>query len=290
MGTLAFVDTHVHFWDLQHPYLRYYWLKPGGVHPHMGPHLEKVKGSNYLADDYIAETRSANVTKAVHVQAAPGIEDPVRETEWLQAEGERTGVPHAIVAFSELKDPRVEEELERHCQHSRTRGIRDVYAADQLADFAFQRGYALLQKFDLVASMNVEWQHMESLRDLAGKFPNVNAVIDHCGYPKSRTDDYFQAWRNGMSTAAEAENVVCKISGLGMVDWDWTVDSIRPWVMHCIDAFGPERCVFATNWPVDKAFSTYDVLIDAYTQIIADFTDDEKVAMFSGNAERLYRI
>ena len=60
--------------------------------------------------------------------------------------------------------------------------------------------------------------------------------------------------------------------------------------MHCIDAFGPERCIFATNWPVDKAFSTYDNLIDAYTRIIVDFTDDEKVAMFSGNAERLYRI
>jgi predicted TIM-barrel fold metal-dependent hydrolase len=290
MSKLAFVDTHVHFWDLQHPDLHYALLQPESEHPQMRHHWEKVKSSNYLADDFIAETRSANVTKVVFVQAALGIDDPVKETEWLQAEGERTGYPQAIVAYSELKGPRVEEELERHCQHSRMRGIRDFYAADVLGEPAFQRGYALLEKFDLVASINAEYQHMEALRDLAGKFPNIHAVVDHAGFPKSRTDDYFQGWRKGMSTAAEAENVICKISGLGMVDWDWTVESIRPWVMHCIDAFGPERCIFATNWPVDKAFSTYDELIDAYTRIIVDFTDDEKVAMFSGNAERLYRI
>ncbi len=75
-----------------------------------------------------------------------------------------------------------------------------------------------------------------------------------------------------------------------MVDHSWTVGSIRPWVLHCIDAFGPERCIFGTNWPVDRLFSTYDLLIDAYTEIIAGFSENEKVAMFSKNAERLYRI
>jgi predicted TIM-barrel fold metal-dependent hydrolase len=131
---------------------------------------------------------------------------------------------------------------------------------------------------------------MLKLRDLALKFPNITLVLDHCGFPLERTEEYFDNWRMAVSALAEAENVVCKLSGLGMCDWDWTVDSIRPWLRHCIDAFGPERCVLATNWPIDRLFSTYDVLIDAYAQVFAEFSRDERIAMYSGNAEALYGI
>ena len=81
-----------------------------------------------------------------------------------------------------------------------------------------------------------------------------------------------------------------KISGLGMCEPKWTVDSIRPWVLDCIEVFGPARCLFATNWPVDKMRSTYDAVIDAYTEIISDFSREEQKSMFSRNAEKLYRI
>ena len=93
-----------------------------------------------------------------------------------------------------------------------------------------------------------------------------------------------------MRTLAEAENVQCKISGLGMIDNEWTVDSLRPWVLHYIEAFGVDRCYFGTNWPVDRMYSDYRSVIDAYAQIIGDLSGDEQVALFSGNAERIYRI
>ncbi len=290
MSKLAFVDTHVHFWDLQHPDLAYSWLQPDFVHPQLREQLDRLKGKNYLAEDFIAETRDANVTKAIHVQAALGIEDPVQESAWLSAAGERTGFPHGIVAYSNLKQPDVAEELARHCEFSRVKGIRDFSDGDYLVDPDFQRGYALLERFNLIASLDVEWEDMEKLRDLTRKYPNVVAVLDHCGFPKQRTDEYFRHWKQGMAALAESENVVCKISGLGMCDWRWTVESIRPWVRYCIEAFGPGRCMFGTNWPVDKLFSTYDALIAAYTEIVADFSQDEQMAMFSGNAERLYGI
>ena len=85
MDKLDFVDTHVHFYDLQHPELVYEHWQPGVPHPVMGWKLQKLAERNYIAEDYIAETRNANVTKAVHVQAAIGSPDPVTETEWLQA-------------------------------------------------------------------------------------------------------------------------------------------------------------------------------------------------------------
>ena len=290
MAQLAFVDTHVHFWDLQDPDLYYSMLQPDYEHPIIGPPFGKLRESNYLVDDYIAETRSANVTKAIHVQAALGIDDPVRETAWLQAAADRTGFPQAIVAHSDLKGPRVEEELERHVEHPNVRGIRDFSYGDYLVEPEFHLGFALLEKLNLVASVDVKWEEMHKLKDLAGRFPNIRVVLDHCGFPTERTEDYFNGWRRATTDLAEAENVVCKISGLGMCDQAWTVASIRPWVLHCIEAFGTERCVFGSNWPVDRLFSTYNALIDAYTEIIADFTEDEQVAMFSGNAERLYGI
>ena len=290
MSKLDFVDTHVHFWDLQHPDLYYSWLQPDFLHPQLGEQLDKIKGSNYVAEDFIAETRDSNVTKAIHMQAALGIEDPVKETEWLQAAGDRTGFPHGIVAYADLKDPRVEAMLARHAEYASMRGVRDFSEGDYLVDPAFHRGYALLEKFNYVASLDVKWEDMRKERDLAMKFPNIPLVLDHAGFPVERTDEYFNNWRQAVSDLAQPENTWCKISGLGMCDWNWTVDSIRPWVLHCIEAFGPERSFFATNWPVDKLFSTYDTVIDAYTEIISDFSRDEQVAMFSGNAEKLYRI
>ena len=290
MDKLDLVDTHVHFWDLGHPELHYAVLQPDFYHPQLRERLDELKGTNHLAEDYIAETRNANVTKAVHVQAALGTKDPVKESEWLQQAAERTGFPHAIVAYSDLRDPGVEGELERHLEYPNVKGIRDFSYGDYLVEPDFHRGYALLEKFDLVASLDVKWENMLELRDLAARFPNTVVVLDHCGFPLERTDEYFNNWREAVSALAEADNVVCKLSGLGMCDWDWTVDSMRPWLLHCVDAFGPERCILATNWPIDRLFSTYDVLRDAYDQVFAGFSLDERVAMYSGNAEKLYGI
>ena len=290
LNKLDFVDSHIHFWDFQHPDLRYEQYEGDFVHPQLGERFMELAQSNYLVDDYIVETRNSNVIKAVHVQAAIGIEDPVKETEWLQQAAGRTGFPQGIIAHASLKDPDVAEVLERHCEYPNMRGVRDFSTGDYLVDPAFHRGYALLDKFNLIASLDVKWPDMQKERDLAIKFPNTRLVLDHAGFPTERTVEYFQNWQSGIRILAEAENVVCKISGLGMCDWDWTVDSIRPWVMYCIETFGIERCIFATNWPVDKLFSDYDTVINAYSEIISEFSEDEQVAMFSRNAEELYRI
>ena len=285
-----FVDAHVHFYDMQHPELIYAHWQPDVVHPSLGTLPRKLSERNWLAEDFIELTRDANVTKAVHVQAAIGSADPVKETEWLQEAADRTGFPQAIVAYADLRDPNVEATLERHCQFDNMRGIRDFSYGDYLVEPDFHRGYALLEKHGLVASIAAQWQDMEKLAALATKFPNIPIVIDHAGVPSERTAEYFEDWKRGMSAAAKADNVICKISGLGMGDNDWTVDSIRPYVMQCIEAFGVERSLFATNWPVDSLFSDYDAIVSAYDEITAGFSEGERRALFSGNAEGVYGI
>ena len=290
MEKLEFVDSHVHFYDMQHPELFYGHWQPDVDPPLIGKQMRKLGERNFFAEDFIETTRASNVTKAVHVQAAIGSKDPVKETEWLEDAAERTGFPHAIVAYADLRDPGVEAVLERHCEFPRMRGIRDFSYGDFLVADDFHRGYALLEKYNLHASIAAQCQDMEKLAALANKFPNTVIVIDHAGNPAERTSEYFELWKRGMATAASAENIIIKISGLGMGDHSWTVDSIRPYVLGCIEAFGVERSIFATNWPVDSLFSDYDTLIDAYTEIVADFSDDEKRDMFARNTEALYRI
>ena len=290
MGKLAFVDTHVHYYDMQHPDLVYEHWQPDVDHPFLGAQTRKLGERNFIAEDYISLTRNANVTKAVHVQAAIGSRDPVKETEWLQEAAGRTGFPHGIVAYADLRDPSVEEVLARHRDYPNMRGVRDFSYGDYLVEPSFHRGFALLEKYDLRASMSVQWQDMEKLRDLAGSFPNIRIVIDHAGFPVERTKEYFNEWKRGMVIAAEPTNTICKISGLGMGDNNWTVNSIRPYVLHCIETFGVDRCIFGTNWPVDSLWSAYDDVVDAYTEIVAGFTDGERAAMFSKNAEALYDV
>ena len=290
MDKPEFVDAHVHFYDMQHPELFYAHWQPDVVHPSLGTLPRKLAERNWLAEDFIELTRGANVTKAVHVQAAIGSEDPVKETEWLQEAAYRTGFPQAIVAYADLRDPNVEATLERHCEFSNMRGIRDFSYGDYLVEPDFHRGYALLEKYGLVASIAAQWQDMEKLAALAAKFPNIPIVIDHAGVPSERTAEYFENWKRGMRTAAEADNIICKISGLGMGDNDWTVDSIQPYVLHCIETFGVERSLFATNWPVDSLFSDYDAIVDAYDEITARFSAEERASLFSKNSEALYRI
>ena len=290
MGKLEFVDAHVHFYDMQHPELFYGHWQSDADPPVIGKQMQKLGERNFLAEDFIEIKRASNVTKAVHVQAAIGSEDPVKETEWLEEAAERTGFPHAIVAHADLRAPDVEALLERHCEFPRMRGVRDFSYGDFLVSEDFHRGYALLENYNLHASIAAQWQDIEKLVALANKFPNTIIVIDHAGNPAERNEEYFEQWKRGMATAATAENIICKISGLGMGDHNWTVESIRPYVLSCIEAFGVPRSIFATNWPVDSLFSRYDTLIDAYTEIVSDFSDDEKRDLFARNTEALYRI
>jgi predicted TIM-barrel fold metal-dependent hydrolase len=290
MAQLPFVDTHVHLWDLNHPDLHYSWLLPDAIHPVMGD-IDEIKVPLYGAEEFLAETADANVAKIVHVQAALGIEDPVNETIWLEQAAQRTGAPHAIVAHIDLRAADVEAEIARHQTASpRVRGVRDFAEGDYLADPDFARGYAALGRHGLVCDLDCAWEDMAKARDLANAHPDTIVVLDHAGFPRERTPEYFANWRCGIRALAEAPSARCKISGLGMCDNDWTVDSIRPWFESCLETFGVERCVLGSNWPVDKMFSTYNAVIDAYAEIVSSLSRDEQVALFSGNADRVFNL
>jgi predicted TIM-barrel fold metal-dependent hydrolase len=290
IDTEPFVDAHFHLWDLDHPTLRYDWLDAEAYDPFLGEGFHQLRTFNYGIANYLNEIQSSHVIKAVHVQAAIGTLDPTEETKWLQAFADRTGFPHAIVAYASLGDDDLASMLESHTSSPNVRGVRDLDASRKLTDETFRKGCSLLASHNLTLDIEVSWEQMTQTRDLAERIPGTRVVLDHAGLPAERSGEYFTNWRRGIRELAGADNVWCKISGLGMGDHDWTIETIRPYVETCIDAFGTDRTFFGTNWPVDRIYSSYGKLVNAYRSIVAGLRQEEQRALLSENAERFYRI
>jgi predicted TIM-barrel fold metal-dependent hydrolase len=285
-----FTDTHVHFHDLRVPELTYSWLRPGVAEdPVLGDYVA-IRSEGYRAGDFLAETRFQNVERVVHVQADLGTADPIAETRWLQACADRLGVPHGIVAAADLSDPELEQALQRQLAFPNVRGIRDRRDDDYLDDRAWEAGFALLGRYGLVCCDAPSIERAERVRRIAEAHPQTTLCIDHAFFPRQRDEDYFHRWRRALRTVAAAPGTVIKISGLGQGDHGWTLESWRPWVHACIEAFGVERALFGTNWPVDRLFSSYGDVLEAYASLIADFDPAERAALFSGNARRVFRV
>lgn len=286
---LELVDTHMHLWDLRNRSLTYAWLDSGEPHEILGD-VSGLRVTRYGVEEYLAETRFSGVRQAVHVQAAIGTADPVAETRWIQALSEKMGWPHAAIAHCDLAADDADQILHRHLESPLVRGVRETAAADFLGDPGWRRGYRQLGRLGLVYFHELGWPRMPLARRLAADHPEVTLCVDQAGLPLARDADYFSHWRAGLAGLATEPNVVCKISSLGMGDPRWTTDSLRPWVRAAIEAFGPDRCMIGSNWPVDRLFSSYPDLIAAYRAIIADLTADEQAMVLSGTAERVLRL
>jgi len=299
MSNFPIVDPHQHLWDLTHH--RYPWLtdKPSPIRV-AGP-VEPL-ARDYLLPDYLTDTASQNVVMSVHIDAGFDAADPIAETRWLQSIADQHGYPHGIVGHAKLETPDVERVLEQHSAFANIRGIRQIvnwhpdpdksYVArpDMLTDPAWRRGFALLRKYGLSFDLQLYPEQMHDAARLAADNPDTLIVVNHAGMPVDKSPDGIALWRRGMRELAARPNVRVKVSGLGMLDWNWAVDSIRPFVLESIDIFGTDRAMFASNWPVDSLYSSFDALYAAFREIVSGFTEAEQQRLFHDNAIATYRL
>jgi predicted TIM-barrel fold metal-dependent hydrolase len=284
-----FVDAHIHLWELGHPELSYGWLE-GDVDPVLGP-LAEMQIPLWNARRYLHATRHLDLRAAVHVQAAGAPGDPVAETRWLAQENDETGVPHVIIGRVEMLGEGVGSVLDRHLEvSSLVRGARDMTLAGRLDDPRLDGALEALERRGMSWDLHCFHEEMAIARRVAQRHQGVPTVLGHAGFPLERTDQYFAAWAAGIRELAKAEHVRCKISGLGMADHDWTVASWRPWFETCVEAFGVDRCMLGSNWPVDRSYASIDAVLGAFEELTAFLTAAERAALFSDNAIDHYRI
>jgi len=294
------VDPHVHFWDLDTHH--YPWLANPGI-SFVGD--ARALRFNYLPADLLNDARGLDVLKVVHVEANHDPADPVEETRWLQGLADAKdahGFPNAIVASADLSAANAQAVLEAHAAFPNMRGIRQILNvhADPLYNYvdrhylrdpAWRSHFALLARYGLSFDLQLYPSQMGEAAVLAHEHPDVPMIVNHAGMFVDRDSvEGYRAWREGLRALAACPNVAVKISGLAMFDHIWTLESLRPYVLESIDAFGVDRSMFASNFPVDRQFASYTDLWYAYERIVSGASEDEKAALFRGNAERIYHI
>ncbi|WP_292592672.1 amidohydrolase family protein [Mesorhizobium sp.] len=297
---LPIVDPHHHLWDLENNI--YPWLQQEPPPQLVCGDIQPIRQS-YLIDNLRADIGTLPVVKTVHLQCDWDPSDPSGETRWLDGQAEMHGLPTGIVAYARLQDEGVSAVLDRHAEASnRLRGIRQImnWHADSVLTFGapkglmrtaeWRRGFAMLAPRGLSFDLQLYPHQMDEADDLAAAFPETSIVLNHGGMPVDRSAGGFAQWRTGMQNLARHDNISVKISGLGMVDHRWTVDSFRPIVEEIIATFGTRRAMFASNFPVDRLYSSYVAVWQAFNAITIQLSAEERRALFAANAERIYRI
>lgn len=314
---LRIVDPHHHLWTYD---------PPG---PYLVPQFWKDTGSGHRVEQTVfvqcgaeprpygpEELRCVGETEFVLGQADEAARGPTGAA--------RIG---AIVAFADLTlGPRVEPVLEAHLQAGRglVRGIRNNAAWDETgtvitpypeglphiySDSSFRDGFGRLSAFGLSYDAWNYHPQIPELTGLARAFPETTIILDHFGGPlgigayADKRAEVFEQWKTDMALLAVCPNVMAKLGGMAMPlnGFGWERDDRPPtsdefvaaqqdYYHYAIEKFGPERCMFESNFPVDKQSLSYRTLWNAFKKIAAEYTDDEKAALFHDTAVRAYRL
>ena len=298
-GDFPIVDPHQHFWDLSRNY--YPWLcDPKPVHFRYGDYSSLKR--NYLPPDYLRDAAGLNIVKTVHEDALWDPSDPAGEPRWLEQVAQEYGYPHACVGSALLARDDIERVLAGHAKYKLTRGVRNFPTAaarpgeakrgeaGSMDDPKWRRGYALLEKYGLSFDVQTPWWHLDALAELARDFPNTQIVIVHTALPHDRSEEALAGWRAALEIAAAQPNVAIKISGLGRPGLPWTLTANGPIIRDTINIFGPERCMFASNFPVDGLAGSFQVIYGGFRAAVSNRPIEERRMLFHDNAVRIYRL
>ena len=279
------VDAHVHLWDPAridwYPYLS---------HPQQ-PDTADVSRMSRLFDvgTYRAESAGWNVEKFVNVAAATG-RHSIDETIELDGEASARGGPDAIIGGILPADTVAEsvELLDRQMEASRFRGVRPMGRHEApLPDAGVLRA---LQDRNLLFELMAHPDQLRAAAEGLAGFDDLVVVVEHTGWPRSDADEERVLWRDGIDALAGlGEHVVCKLSGLAMPLETMSVAAFSPWFEYAIDAFGVDRCMFASNFPVDSMYGTFDELYGVLSAVTAGLDGASRGKLFAENAERVYR-
>jgi predicted TIM-barrel fold metal-dependent hydrolase len=280
------IDAHVHLWDPArtewYPYLS---------HPPEGSTTDSSgMYRRFDVDIYRAESSKWQVEKFVNVAAATG-PNSVEETIELDAKAGDRGGPDAIIGGLPPADSAAEAIgfIDRQMSASRFRGVRPMGGLGvAVPDLDVMRA---LDERNLVFELMTHPDQLRAAAAQLSQFGDLAVVVEHTGWPRNDSDEERALWKDGIDALAEVgANVACKLSGLAMPLGSMHAEALAPWLEYAIEAFGADRCMFASNFPVDSLYGSFDDLYSTFDAVTIGLDRASREALFAGTAERIYRL
>ncbi|HEY8567374.1 MAG TPA: amidohydrolase family protein [Beijerinckiaceae bacterium] len=291
--TTGIVDAHFHIWrqaDLP-------WLV-GPMQPRIFGPYEPIR-RDYPIEEYLSDGRSSGVQHAVYVQANWAPERFMDEVAFVAEVSDRSGVPIAIVAYADMLADDVRPQLDALSQNARVRGVRmqlhwhgnPLYRFASRPDLArderLQANVARLSDYGWSFDLQVFTSQMAGAAELAEACPDVTFVLQHAGMLEDLSEGGIAAWRTGMERLAARPNVTSKLSGLGTFLRANDAAHIAFVVRETLALFGAQRCLFGSNFPIEKLWTSYGDLMAAYRSAVPKAV---RADVFSKTARRIYRL
>lgn len=286
------IDPHTHLWQISQGY--YGWISAG-----KSELLGDLAPLNrdYLPKHYLADSRNFKLEKLIHIEAASAAYAR-EEVDWVARLQSQHDIIGGIVAGVNLLDSEVEKDLAFYRDHFLVKGVRQIlnwhadskYRAaeeDLLDNPLWARNFAMLGKYHLSFDMQICPSQMMQAYRLAQHHQDVAVIVNHGGMPIAKD---YGIWQAGIRKLSECPNVTIKLSGFGMLDHHWTKPSIKAAVYFIIEQFGTSRCMFASNFPVDKLYGSFEETMGSYFSLVSDFSSSEQEDLFFKTAKSSYKM
>lgn len=273
------IDAHQHFW--QYSPEEYGWI---------GPQMAVLQ-KDHLPDDLAPLLESTGLDGCVAVQARQSLD----ETEWLLALSDQAPFIKGVIGWVDLCSPYIHRQLERLCAQPKLRGVRHVVQDEPDDQFMlrqdFLHGVSALQAFDLTYDILIFPRHLPVARRVVEQFPDQPFVLDHIAKPFIR-DGVIEPWTEEIRRLAASPNVFCKVSGMVTeADWhNWQSADFLPYLDIVFEAFGPDRIMFGSDWPVCTVAASYPQVVEIVSDYVDQLSQDEKASIWGETARAFYGL
>ena len=273
------IDAHHHFW--QYSPQQYGWISDS-----MG-----ILKRDYLPPDLEQEIRKIGANGVINVQARQSL----HETQWLLEQAEKNDFIRGVVGWVPLVSMDVACDIGKFAGRTKLKAVRHVLQDEPDDNYMlrpeFDRGISLLKDFGLRYDILIFERHLKQSIQLVDRHPGLTFILDHVAKPRIR-ENVISPWRENMKELAKRPNVYCKISGMATEadHSNWTESQLRPYMEISLDAFGPRRLMFGSDWPVCLLATSYKRWFETVTDFIAPLSDGERSRIMGGTAIEAYGL
>lgn len=276
---MARIDSHQHFWKFDP-------VRDNWINDEM-----KVIQKDFLPDDLEPILKQNGFDGCVAVQS----DQSEAENHFHFMNAEEFNFIKGIVGWVDLQAKTVEERLQYYFQFKKIKGFRHILQGEPQRDVmlqpAFMNGISLLQKYNFTYDILIFKDQLRYLPKFVSLFPDQRFVIDHIAKPVIK-DGEIEEWTDDMKEVAQFENVYCKISGMVTeADWkNWKKEEFKPYIDTVVEAFGMNRIMFGSDWPVCLVAASYSQMLGIVEDYFASFSKDEQEKFFGVNAMKFYNL